>query len=88
MKTTETIENYVIRKGFTHIAVAEAMEMQRNTWYKNRVLKCKNISVEEIHKMALHLKITPYKAFELTHNMYLSTVSDEIKEAEPYINKC
>lgn len=88
MKTSETIENYVIRKGFTHMGVAEAMNMQRNTWYKNRVLHCKNVSIEEIHRMALHLRITPCKAFEMTYNMYLSTVSNEVKETVPYLKEC
>ena len=81
MKTTnETIEAYVKRKGFKHKIVAQSMNMQVTTWYKNRQGRCKNVSVEEIHKLAQFLKITPYKAFELTYNLYLKTTHNNLNE--------
>ena len=71
MKTTnETIENYVKRKGLKHKIIAQSMDMQVTTWYKNRQCRCKNVSIEEIQKLAQFLKISPYKAFELTYNHY------------------
>jgi anaerobic ribonucleoside-triphosphate reductase len=85
MKTTnETIEAYVKRKGIKHKIIAQSMNMQVTTWYKNRQRCCKNVSIEEIHNLAQFLKITPYKAFELTYNLYLKTNNNNLSK-KPFI---
>jgi hypothetical protein len=80
MKTTnETIVNYVRRKGLKHKIVAESMDMKATTWYKNRQVCCKNVSIEEISKLARFLKISPYKAFELTYNHFYQASNQQVK---------
>lgn len=81
----ETIQDYIKRKGLKHVVVAHHMNMKTTTWYKNRTDNCRNISIEEIHKLSQFLKVSPCRAFELIYNVYRQTVPKQLKEAETYL---
>ena len=81
-RANETIEDYVKRKGLKHKMVAHQMDMKTTTWYKNRTDKCRSVSIEEIHKLAQFLKISPCRAFALIYNHYRPTAPRHLNENE------
>lgn len=73
----ELIEFRGIKQG----AIAQAINMSYNNWYKSRLKGLRNLSIEEIHRLALFLNLPPQEVFSLCLAVYKNNEAERAAES-------
>ena len=54
--------------------------MSYNNWYKTRLNHLRNLTIDELHELALFLDLPAEQVFSLCHNVYKQAKTDAPEE--------